>query len=84
MELAEQQALDRAVIKAHGQAPGSDVDATAQMRLSDGRPGTTRMDWIADVELSGTVARAGSRLVQGTANKMIAKTFDCVRAKLET
>ena len=36
MEFAELDAPDRAVIKAHGQAPGSAVDATAQMHLSDG------------------------------------------------
>ena len=34
MEFVELHAPDRAVIKAHGQAPGSAVDATAEMRLS--------------------------------------------------
>ena len=58
MEIAEQSAPDRAVIKAHGQAPGSAVDATARMSLSDS-------------------------LIEGTANKMISQTFDCMKAKLE-
>ena len=35
MEFAEQEPPDRAMIKAHGQAPGSAVDATAEMHLSD-------------------------------------------------
>jgi carbon monoxide dehydrogenase subunit G len=83
MEFAEQQPPDRAVIKAHGQAPGSAVDASAEMRLSDGPDGTTVMDWGADVNIAGTLASVGARLIEGTANKMIGQTFDCMRAKLE-
>ena len=84
MEFAERDAPDRALIKAHGQAPGSAVDAVAEMRLSDGpAPGSTVMDWKADVNLSGTLASVGARLIEGTANKMIGQTFDCMRAKLE-
>jgi carbon monoxide dehydrogenase subunit G len=83
MEFAELQPPDRAFIKAHGQAPGSAVDATAEMRLSDGPDGTTVMDWTADVDLSGTLASVGARLIEGTADKMIGQTFDCMRAKLE-
>jgi uncharacterized protein len=84
MEFAEQQPPDRAVIKAHGQAPGSAVDAVAEMRLSDGENGTTVMDWHADVNLSGTLASVGARLIEGTANKMIGQTFECMRAQLES
>jgi uncharacterized protein len=83
LELAEQQPPDRAVIKAHGQAPGSAVDATAEMRLSDGADGVTRMDWQADVAIAGTRASVGARLIEGTANKMIGQSFDCIRSKLE-
>ncbi len=83
MEFAEQEPPDRALIKAHGQAPGSAVDATAEMRLSDGEDGTTVMDWSADVNLSGTLASVGARLIEGTADKMIGQTFECMRAKLE-
>jgi len=83
MEMAEQQPPDRAVIKAHGQAPGSAVDATAQMTLSDGDGAGTRMDWNADVLISGSLASLGARLIEGTANKMIGQTFDCMKAKLE-
>ncbi len=84
IELAEQAAPDRAVIKARGQAPGSAVDATATMSLKDGdEPGATVMDWVADVTISGTIASVGARLIEGTANKLIGQTFDCIRAKLE-
>jgi carbon monoxide dehydrogenase subunit G len=83
MEIAERDAPDRAVIKARGQAPGSAVDATATMSLRDGADGATTMDWGADVLIGGTIASVGARLIEGTANKMIAQTFDCIRAKLE-
>jgi uncharacterized protein len=83
MTMAEQEPPDRAVIKAHGQAPGSAVDATAVMRLADSATGGTRMDWSADVVISGAIASVGTRLIEGTANKMIGQTFGCMRAKLE-
>jgi carbon monoxide dehydrogenase subunit G len=83
LEFAEQEPPDRATIKAHGQAPGSAVDATAEMRLADGEVGTTVMDWHADVNIVGSLASVGSRLIEGTANKMIGQTFDCMRSRLE-
>jgi len=83
MTIAERTVPDRAVIKAHGQAPGSAVDATANMALSGPAEGPTTMDWSADVAIAGTLASVGARMVEGTANKMIGQTFDCIRSKLE-
>ena len=83
LELAEQQPPDRAVIKAHGQAPGSAVDATGSMALSDSPSGGTLMDWSADLAIAGSLASLGARLIEGTANKMIGQTFDCMKTKLE-
>ncbi len=83
LELAELDAPSRAVIKAHGQAPGSAVDALATMILRDGEAGVTTMDWSADVNIAGTLASVGARLIDGTANKMIGQSFDCIRTKLE-
>ncbi|MBF6604100.1 MAG: carbon monoxide dehydrogenase subunit G [Chloroflexi bacterium] len=83
LELAELDAPNRAVIKAHGQAPGSAVDALATMILRDGATGVTTMDWSADVNIAGTLASVGARLIDGTANKMIGQSFDCIRTKLE-
>lgn len=81
VELAEP---DRAVIRANGQAPGSAADATATMTLRDGDDaGSTVMDWEADVAIAGSLASVGARLIEGTANKLIGQTFDCIRAKLE-
>jgi carbon monoxide dehydrogenase subunit G len=84
LEFAEMTPPEAATIKAHGQAPGSAVDATAEMRLSDGEGGGTRMDWEADVNIAGTIASVGARMIEGTANKMIGQTFDCMKSKLES
>ncbi len=83
MTVAERNEPELAVLKAHGQAPGSAVDATADMRLSGPEAGPTTMDWSADVAISGTLASVGARMVEGTANKMIGQTFECIRSKLE-
>ncbi len=83
LEIAEQHAPDMAVIKAHGQAPGSAVDALGRMNLVDGPElGTTTMLWAAEVNISGMIASVGSRLIDGTANKMIEQAFDCIRSKI--
>ncbi len=83
MEFVDLDAPSVATIRAHGQAPGSAVDADARMQLSDGESGGTTMVWSADVNISGTIASVGARLIEGTANKMIGQTFDCIKAKLE-
>ena len=83
LEITEQQQPNMAIIKARGQAPGSAVDALGRMNLVDGpEPGTTTMLWAAEVNLSGMLASVGARMVEGTANKMIGQTFDCMRAKI--
>ena len=83
VEFVDMTPPDASTIKAHGQAPGSAVDGTAHMRLSDGEGGGTRMDWDADVDIAGTIASVGARLIEGTANKMIGQTFECMKSKLE-
>ena len=83
LEFVDLDAPNAATIKAHGQAPGSAVDADARMELSDADGGGTTMDWSAEVIIAGTIANVGARLIEGTANKMIGQTFDCMRTKLE-
>ena len=83
MTFVERQAPDKMVIKVHGQAPGSAVDAVGEMNLRDGADGGTAMDWSADVNISGTLASVGARLIEGTAQKLTAQTFTCIKTKLE-
>ena len=82
LELVEVEAPDRAVIKAAGAAPGNQVEARGEMRLSGPPMGPTTMDYTATVDLFGSLAGVGSRMIEGTAAKLIDQTFDCVRARL--
>ena len=53
------------------------------MRLSGPEAGPTTLDWSAEVAILGSIASVGSRLIEGTANKLITQAFECMRAKLE-
>jgi uncharacterized protein len=83
LELAEAIATERAVIRANGRAPGSEVEAVGEMRLSGPPDGPTTMDWSAEVTIMGTIAAVGARFIESTADRLIGEAFDCMRAKLE-
>ncbi len=83
MTFVERTPLEFAKIEARGQAPGSAVDAFGEMHLADGENGGTKMDWSANVNISGTLASVGARLIEGTAKKLIGQTFTCIRTKIE-
>jgi uncharacterized protein len=83
LELADAEPPDRSVIRATGHAPGSTVDARGEMVLTGAPEGPTTMAWSADVQIGGTIASVGARLIEGTANKLIGQAFDCIRRTLE-
>ncbi len=74
---------DHATIHGRGEAPGSQVEGRAEMRLSGPPEGPTEMAWSAEVELYGSLAGVAARLVESAAGRMIDEAFDCVRARLE-
>jgi uncharacterized protein len=74
---------EHAVVKGHGVAAGSAVDLSGAMDLKAESETVTHMDWHAEVNVSGTIASVGARLMEGTARKMTARFFDCVRQKVE-
>ena len=76
-------APDRAAIRATGKAKGSAVDGTARMTLRDLDAGGTAVDWTADVEISGLVAKVGEGRLRGGADKKITQTFKRVRKQLK-
>ena len=82
LELVEVQAPDRAVIRATGAASGNQVEASGRMELNGPAEGPTTMDWAATVELFGSLAGVGSRMIESTAAKLIDETFACVKARL--
>ncbi|HEX8994724.1 MAG TPA: carbon monoxide dehydrogenase subunit G [Ktedonobacterales bacterium] len=74
---------DHAAMRGRGSAGGSAVDMKAAMDLKALSEEETQMNWVADVNVSGTLASVGARLLEGTAHRLTAKFFDCFREKLE-
>jgi hypothetical protein len=83
VEWLELEAPNHARMKAHGTAPGSGMDATSDMYLSDGANGTTELNWQADVIIVGTIASLASRLLGSVTQKLTNAFFGCVKAKIE-
>jgi len=73
----------RASMKAHGNAPGSAVDALSSMVLSDGASGGTELSWAADVSIVGTIASLAARLMGGVTQKLTGAFFDSVKREIE-
>src|SRR5512144_1208186 len=71
LELVEVEAPDRAVIRATGAAPGNQVEANGEMHLGGPPDGPTTMDYRATVEIFGSLAGVGSRMIESTAAKLI-------------
>src|SRR5205085_11286888 len=74
---------DLMVVQGRGKAPGSTVDLSGRMDLSAIDAEHTRMDWTAQVTVSGTIASVGARLLHQTAEKLTGQFFDCLNAKLQ-
>jgi carbon monoxide dehydrogenase subunit G len=83
VELTDLREPDHAVVKGHGVAAGSAVDLSGTMDLTADSDSETTMNWVAEVIVSGTIASVGARLMEGTAKKLTARFFDCVRQKVE-
>lgn len=80
--MTDLRAPNHAGVKGHGVAAGSAVDGTGYMDLVAESENVTRMDWVADVTVSGVIASVGGRLIETTARKMTAKFFGNMREKL--
>ncbi len=73
----------RASMKVHGTAPGSAMDMTSAMILSDGPEGSTELHWMADVVVLGTIASVAARLMQPVTNLVVGGLFKCIKSKIE-
>ena len=72
-----------ATVLARGHAPGSAVDATVRIVLTDGANGSTAMEWTADVAISGIIASVGTPQIEEAARKLVGEALDCIKATLE-
>ncbi len=84
VHLDELREPEHVLVKAHGVAAGSAVDIHGGATMKASSPTVTEMDWAADVNVSGTIASVGARLMENTARKLTARFFECVREKVET
>jgi uncharacterized protein len=82
LELGAVQPPDSAEIRGTGDAPGNQVEGTASMRLSGPPEGPTTISWTAQVDLFGSLAGVGARLVESTADRLIGQAFECMRQRL--
>jgi carbon monoxide dehydrogenase subunit G len=83
IEFVELVAPSKATMKAHGTAPGSAVDATATMNLSDAGNGATQLDWSADINVLGTIAALASRMMGSVTQKLSGEFFACAKKQIE-
>ena len=83
VDLVELEPPSHSKVKAHGKAPGSAVDISGDMFLSDAASGGTQLDWRADVVVVGTIASLASRLMGGVTRKLSDAFFDCLKKQIE-
>ena len=83
VEWLEMEAPERGVMKAHGTAPGSALDAVATLELKESSPTETELVWSADVTVSGTIASLASRMMGSVTKKLAGAFFTCVKAEIE-
>lgn len=83
LELVELDEPNGATLVGRGEAPGNQAEGRATMRLGGPPEGPTTLDWRAEVELFGSLAGIGARLIESTAGRLVDDAFGCVRARLE-
>lgn len=82
-EFVELDAPNRALIKAHGSAPGSAADVVSEMKLSDTADGGTEMAWTADIAVLGQLASLAARMMTPVSQKLTEQFFSCAKQKIE-
>ncbi|MCI2415651.1 MAG: carbon monoxide dehydrogenase [Candidatus Aramenus sp.] len=65
-------------LSAKGTGMNSNVDILAQVKVSEGK-----IEYDADVKVSGVLASVGSRLMEPAVKKMVNDLFDCLKQRIE-
>jgi carbon monoxide dehydrogenase subunit G len=81
--MSELQPPARAVLSGRGGGLGSAVDVRSTVDLRPEGDGATRLEWQADVVVSGTIASVGARVLGATVEKKAGELFACLQAQLE-
>lgn len=83
VEFLELAPIDRAKVRAHGDTPGSAVDAVTEMILSNSTNGSTELKWTADIVVVGKIASVASRMMGSVTRKLTTNFFECVKRQIE-
>jgi carbon monoxide dehydrogenase subunit G len=73
---------ESAQMAVHGSGMGSGFDIVANLNLAEAS-GVTTVRWSADVQMSGTIATVGARLLHATTEKKTYAFFENARKILE-
>jgi hypothetical protein len=82
LAIVEQNPPSHARLKGTGTGVGSTVNMDTQVDLAEAQGGT-KLTYKADVQIGGTLASVGQRVIGGTVEKTIAEVFSCVKKQLE-
>ena len=74
---------DHMLVKGSGKAPGSTVELSGTMALNAVNPTDTRMDWSAQVKVSGTIASVGARLMNSAVERLTGQFFERLKTELQ-
>jgi carbon monoxide dehydrogenase subunit G len=83
IEYAELQEPNFGKIIAHGTAPGSAADVIVEMNLTEEDQNTTAFNWVANVNIMGTIAALANRMMGSVTKKLAAEFFDNVKQRIE-
>jgi hypothetical protein len=82
LAIVEQNPPSHARLKGTGTGVGSTVNMDTSVDLAEAEGGT-KLTYKADVQIGGTLASVGQRVIGGTVEKTIAEVFSCVKKQLE-
>lgn len=73
VELLDLHEPERATLRAHGDAAGSEVRVKAQVNLVESAPGETTMRWSSTYQIQGGLVSVGGRFLEATVGRITAK-----------
>jgi carbon monoxide dehydrogenase subunit G len=82
LAIVEQNPPSHARLKGTGTGVGSSVNMDTSIDLAEA-DGGTKLTYNANVQIGGTLASVGQRVIGGTVEKTIAEVFGCVKKQLE-
>lgn len=74
---------DLMIVKVRGKAPGNGMELEGRMGLIVLGEEQTSMNWVAQVALSGMIARIGTGLINTTAERLARQFFTCLKDHLQ-